>query len=400
MNLWDRLKAIGRRTGESWGLLDPRLSAAFGISETAAGITINARVAENRAAAFSCVQAISSAVAQLPVIIYQRTGNTRTEQPDHPFARMVRQGPNDHQTWPDFIEGYVASCLLRGNALAETMRDAAGQVSGLAFYPWDNVTVQLMPTGRLRFDVTEPYKTGANRRRLLPEEVVHLKDRSDDGFIGRSRLSRAADAIGNAAAADMFAGSFFKNSANPSGAISHEKSLNEEARNKLREELNKGYVGSSKAGRVMILDGGLKFDKISFSPEDSELLETRRFSVEEICRIYQVPPPIVQDYTHNTFTNSETAGRWFAQFCITPWAKKLEAAFSRALFAPDTGLEIEFDLSGFLRGDPLQRWQAHQIALSNKVLTPNEVREVEGWNPREGGDEFEEPKPESEPAIA
>ncbi len=402
MNFWDRFKAaIGRRSTESWGLLDPRLSTAFGIGETAAGITINARVAENRAAVFACVQAISSAIASLPVIVYRRTGNTRTEHPDHPFARIVREGPNEHQTWPDFVEAYTASCLIRGNALAEVKTDF-GQVSGLAFYPWDNVTVQILESGRLRFDVTEPYRTSGNRRRLIPEEVIHLKDRSDDGMIGRSRLSRTADAIGNAAAADIYAGGFFKNGANPSGAIKHDKSLSEASRDIIRKSLNEGYVGAGKAGRVMILDNGLNYEKISFSPEDSELLETRRFSVEELCRVYQVPPPIVQDYTHNTFTNSETAGRWFAQFTIGPWCKKLEAVFSRAVFEPGSGFEIEFDMSGFLRGDPLQRWQSHQIALSNKVLTPNEVREVEGWNPREGGDEFEEaaPAPPPEPGLA
>lgn len=411
MNLWDRIKAaISRRSTESWGLLDPRLSQAFGIGETSAGITVNARVAEAQSTIFGCVQAISSALASLPVHVYRREGNARIEQPEHPFARIVREGPNDHQTWPDFIEGYMASTLLRGNALAEIEADATGQVSGLAFYQWEHVTVQLMPSSTLRYDVFEPYKTNGNRRRLLQAEVIHLKDRSDDGFIGRSRLSRAAEVVGTAAAASQFAGSFFKNSANPSGAVSYEKSLSEEARGNLRKELDKGYVGAGKAGRVMILDNGLKFDKISFSPEDAELLETRRFGVEELCRIYQVPPPIVQAYEFNTFTNSAQAARWFGQHCITPWCRKLEAVFARAVFEPGSGYEIEFDMSGFLRGDPQERWAAHDIALRNKVLTPNEVREVEGWNPREGGDEFEEPKPkppigglteeEPEPSIA
>jgi HK97 family phage portal protein len=112
------------------------------------------------------------------------------------------------------------------------------------------------------------------------------------------------------------------------------------------------------------------------------LLESRKFGIEEICRLFQVPPPLVQDYSHNTFTNSETAGRWFAQFTLAPWARKLEAEFARSLFPANSGLELEFDLSGFLRGDPKTRWDAHKIAIETGVLDADEVRHVEGWNPR------------------
>ncbi|NOT42904.1 MAG: phage portal protein, partial [Alphaproteobacteria bacterium] len=186
---------------------------------------------------------------------------------------------------------------------------------------------------------------------------------------------------------------------NPSGVLETEAAMQSEQVKKLQAQVAEGFAGSSKAGRVMIVGNGLKWKQMSLSPEDAELLDTRRFSVEELCRIYQVPPPIVQAYQFNTFTNSETAGRWFAQFTIAPWARKIEAAFARAVFGPGSAYEVEFDMSGFLRGDPLQRWQSHQIALANEVLTPNEVRQVEGWNPRTGGDVVKSaPKPE--PSIA
>jgi HK97 family phage portal protein len=279
--------------------------------------------------------------------------------------------------------------------LTEVQRDFAGEVESLAFLPWDWVSVQLTASKRLAFDVLEPVGIGSQtkRRRLLQGEVIFLKDRSDDGYVGRSRLSRAADVVANASASDQFAGGFFKNSANPSGALKLDKALSDEVRARLRAELERTSVGPRKAGRVMILENGMTWQQMSVSPEDAELLDTRRFSVEELCRIYQVPPPIVQDYTHNTFTNSETAGRWFAQFTILPWARKVEAAFTRAIFEPGSGYSVEFDMSGFLRGDPLSRWQSHAIALTNKVLSPNEVREAEGWNPRPGGDEFEPQMP-------
>jgi HK97 family phage portal protein len=132
----------------------------------------------------------------------------------------------------------------------------------------------------------------------------------------------------------------------------------------------------------MLLDGGLKFEPYQISPEDAELLASRKFAVEEICRLFQVPPPLIQDYSHNTFTNSETAGRWFAQFTLAPWARKIEAEFRRALFAANSGLELEIDLSGFLRGDPQTRWAAHKIAVEAGILDADEIREIEGFNPR------------------
>jgi HK97 family phage portal protein len=348
------------------------------------------RSAENVAAVFGCVQAISSALASLPVIVYRRKGELRIEEPTHPLARLVKAGPNARQSWPDFIEWVAAQSLLKGNALVEVVRDGAGEVHALEPVPWEWVTVLLLPTGRLAFDVQPNTQLGVaqRRRRLLQGECIHLKDRSDDGYVGRPRLARASDVLSGAVSAQMFAGSFFKNAATPSGVIETPQRITDDGIARLREQLEKKFTGPSKAGKVLILDQNLKWSKTSLSPEDSELLETRRFGVEEICRIFQVPPPIVQDYTHNTFTNSEAAGRWFAQFTIGPWARKLEAEFARAVFPEGAELEIEFDMSAFLRGDPNTRWQAHQIAIASGVLSPNEVRQIEGWNPRPGGDEF------------
>jgi len=400
--LADKFEGETRANPTSWDLL--------GTIDGHGPIT-NARTAENLATVFACVQSQSAALASLPAIVYRREGDARIEDPSHPVARLIRRGPNDRQTWCDFSEWLVASVLLRGNALVEVVRDNSGTVQSLEPIPWDWVTVELLPNNRLAFDIFAPIIAGSlgRRRRLLQSQVIHLKDRSDDGYVGRSRLSRAAEVVTNAMSAQSFANGFFANSANPSGAISYEKSLNEESRGRLRAELDKGYVGAKKAGRVMILDNGLKWQQISINPEDAELLDSRRFTTEEIARLFGVPPPIVGIWDHSSFTNSETAGRWFVTFTIGPWARKIEAEFARSVFETDGVHELELDMSAFLKGYPLSRWQSHQIALQNRVLTPNEVRQQEGWNKRKGGDEFEEPKqglpigrpePEPEPAAA
>ena len=132
----------------------------------------------------------------------------------------------------------------------------------------------------------------------------------------------------------------------------------------------------------MILPLTMKWQSLAMSPEDAELLESRRFTTEEICRLYQVPPQIVQDHSRSTFTNSETAGRWFAQFCLLPWVRKIEAEFARSLFTSGR-YSLELDMSVFDRGDPAQRWNSYGTAVDKKILTPDEIRELEGWNPRE-----------------
>jgi len=314
----------------------------------------------------------------------------------HPVNRMIGRGPNPQQTWPDFVEWLLASTLLRGNGLAEIVIEDHGAVIGLNPIPWGWVSVQMLPSGRLAYDIVaqDAMRGIAGRaRRLLHDEVLHLRDRSDDGLVGRSRLARAAETIGGALAVQEFAASMYANGANPSGAFTTDGKLSPDARSMLREAFTEKFAGSRNAARALILDQGLDWKQISVSPEDAELLASRRFSTEELARIFQVPPPLVGIWDHSSFTNSETAGRWFAQHTLQPWITKIQAEFARSVFTASSGSFLELDLSGFLRGDPAQRWAGHDIAIKNRVLTPNEIREAEGWNPRPGGDEFHAPAP-------
>lgn len=358
----------------SWAALQP-----LGI-----GGTVNERMAENLSTVAACVNAVAAALASAPIYVYRVTAGNRLEVPDHPVARLFRAGPNLNQTGPELIESYVASALLTGNALLEVERDGADIVS-LRFIPWNWVSPMLAPSGRLVFDVSEQtgrYGQAGRVRRLLASDVAHLKDRGDDGIIGVSRLARSAAPVAHALALNERAQNTVAQGAAPSGAISSESKIGTEQMAALRAGFESRHAGAGNAGRVMILTDGMKFQPFDITPEDAELLASRKFSVEEICRLFQVPPPLVQDYSHNTFTNSETAGRWFAQFTLGPWARKIEAVLSRALFPEGSGLEIELDLSSFLRGDPQTRWAAHKIAVEAGILDPDEVREIEGFNPR------------------
>ncbi|UFN48902.1 phage portal protein [Roseomonas sp. OT10] len=372
-------RLLGRTEKRAAPLSDPAgYAAAFGIRPTASGVYVNARLAENLSTVSACVGAISSTMGSLPAYVYRVTPGGREEVPSHPVARLIRR-PNAHQTWPDMIEWLMAQVLLHGNAVLALEYDGAGRITALRPIPWGKLQLYTLPSGRLAYDVVQD---AGGVRRYLADEVFHLRDRSDDGLIGRSRISRAPEVLGSATALQEWTGSLWQNQATPSGSVTHPKTLSDDAVRRLRAQITDSITGTRNARRVLVLEEGMEWKALSVSPEDAEVLASRRFTVEELCRLFQVPPPIVQDYTHNTFTNSQQAALWFAQFSLTPWARKIEAEFSRSIFGTGSDLTLEVDLSGLMRGDYEARWKAHEIAVRNQILDPNEVREVEGWNPR------------------
>jgi HK97 family phage portal protein len=206
---------------------------------TLADDAISARTAQTVATFSACVQLIASSMAYLPSRVY-RAGRTRTEVMENPLYRLMREGPNPLQTWPDFIEAMVAQVLLNGNALAAIEADGSGNLIALRFIPWGWVAPVLLPSGRLAYDVTEgSAMLGAvgRRYRLLAGEVLHLKDRSDDGLLGVSRLRRAASTVIAAKTTNEFAAKFIAGGAAPSGAFSFEGRIPDEQKSWIRQQL-------------------------------------------------------------------------------------------------------------------------------------------------------------------
>ena len=348
---------------------------------------MNAAAAENLSTILACVNAISSALASVPSRVYRTTPGGRAEVPDHPVSKLIRLGPNPQQTWADWIEWTFAQALLHGNALSMILTDGAGRITGLRPIPWGRCQLSLLPSGRIGYEVTAfvgPWGMLGTPRRFLDDEVLHLRDRSDDGWIGRSRLARAPQVLDAGLGLQSYTSAVWRNNATPGGALTHPGKLNADAKAFLREQFNDLHSGPANARRMAILDEGMKFEGFSVSPEDAEVLASRLFTVSELCRLYQVPPPIVQSFENNSFTSAETAAKWFSQLSLTPWAKKLESVFAKTIFADD-GCHLEIDLSGLMRGDYAARWAAYSVAIQNKILTTNEIREIEGFNPLDTG---------------
>lgn len=357
--------------------------AALGAFSGFGGV-VSPRMAETIAALFACVSRIGSGLGSLPALVFQTTDAGRTEVHNHPVNRLI-SAPNGSQTWPDWVEWVLAEVLLHGNALCAVDLDGAGRPIALRPLPWRFVNPLILPTGRLVYDFHDGRGTA---RRYLDTEVFHLRDRTDngaagaDGLIGIPRLSRAPEVLANALALQEWSSATWRNGATPSGVVTHPGQLSKVAFENLRDSLNERYSGAHNAKKTMLFQEGMQYQPISASPEDAEVLESRKFGVAEICRLFQVPPPLVEDYSNNTFTNAAQASLWFAQLTLTPWARKLEAEFSRSVFGPSSAFSLEIDLSGLMRGDFVARWQAWQIAIASGVLDPNEIRVAEGWGPR------------------
>ncbi|MBL6082481.1 phage portal protein [Belnapia sp. T18] len=369
-------RAITAATMETAGVpIGQALSEHYGAD------TLNA----NLGTVVACINAVAGTMAAQPAYVYRRSEAGRVEAPSHPVARLIRQ-PNPHQTWADWLEWIIGEVLSRGNALSIVETDGAGRPIALTPVPWSHVSPLWSRSGRLVFDVAQyatPWGGVTERRRLLAEEVFHLKDRSDDGIIGRSRISRAPGVIQNAAALQAFSVAQWQNQATPSGALQFDGPLTPEALDRVRENLKQRHAGTGNARSIMLLPGGSRWVSLSVSPEDAEVLASRRFSREELASLYGVPAPVVGILDHATFTNSETLLRFFAQQTLAGWCRKVELEFARSVFGTSSGdYSLEISLDGLLRGDPAQRWAGHKIAVEAGILTPNECREIEGFNPR------------------
>lgn len=362
-----------------------------GLNTTPGGALVNPRQAEALSIVTACTDRIADGVASLPVYVYREQDGGRDVDARHPLAGLVARGPNPRQSWVDFMAWWTRQALLWGNGLVEIVTNGAGRLSELRPIPWWLVSPQLLPSGRMVYDITDVvsiYGGTGRQRRLLDTEVLHLKDTSDDGLLGRARLARAHGALFNALATQEFSSSYMQNRALPSIVITTEGTHSPEQYKRMKDQFKEGFAGPTKAGRILVTDKTKDVKIISPSAEDIELLDSRKFAAEEIARLFQVPPPLVGIWDNSSFTNSETAGRWFAQHTLGPWLRRIEAEIERKLLSGPSPRQIEFDLSGLLRGDPETRWRSHEIAVRNGILTPNEVREIEGWKPRPGGDEL------------
>lgn len=339
-------------------------------------------------AVWACRNLICGTIASLPLMVYRTAPDGAREiARDHPLYRVLHDSPNFEQTAVDFLDFTASAIELRGDAYARILREGSRIVSLVPIHP-DRVSVRRLSNGALEYRWTD------DRGRQFTEaetQVLHIRGPGGDSLGGMSTLEFGRQVFGLARAADRAAAGMFRNGLRPSGVLSFENWLSKEHRDIAETKLTEKYLGTMNAGRPLILEGGATWAQITISPEDAQMLESRAFSVEEICRFFGVPPFMIGHTEKSTSwgTGLEQQTLGFLKFSLRHRLRRVEQALEKQLFTPadrTQGMRIEFNLEGLLRADSKGRSAFYREMTQIGAMTINEVRALENLPPVEGGD--------------
>lgn len=367
---------------------------SFLFGRTTSGKPVNERTAMQTTAVYACVRILAEAVASLPLHVYeyQDDGGKKLVH-DHPLYYLLHDEPNPEMTSFVFRETLMSHLLIWGNAYAQIIRDGAGRVLGM--YPLlpDKMEVQRDDKGNIYYvysrnsDENPTFKEYGNIK-LKAEDVLHIPGLGFDGLIGYSPIAMAKNAVGMTLACEEYGASFFANGANPGGVLEHPGVLKDPS--KVRESWNSVYRGVSNAHKIAVLEEGMKYQQIGIPPEEAQFLETRKFQINEIARLYRIPPHMVGDLDKSSFSNIEQQSLEFVKYTLDPWVIRWEQSLQRSLLLPGEKGKyfIKLNVDGLLRGDYQSRMNGYAVGRQNGWFSANDIREMENMNPildEEGG---------------
>ena len=367
---------------------------SFFLGGTTSGKPVTERTAMQMTAVYSCVRILAEAVAGLPVHLYRYTEDGGKEKAlDHPLYWLLHDEPNPEMSSFVFRETLMTHLLLWGNAYAQVIRNGKGEV--MALYPLmpNKMTVDRDENGQLyytyrRSNEEAPTMEGSSVT-LKPSDVLHIPGLGFDGLVGYSPIAMAKNSIGMAIACEEYGAKFFANGATPGGILEHPGTVKDPQR--VRDSWNSAFGGSSNANKVAVLEEGMKYTPISISPEQAQFLETRKFQINEIARIFRVPPHMVGDLEKSSFSNIEQQSLEFVKYTLDPWVVRWEQSIQRALLTQEEKQKyfVKFNLEGLLRGDYQSRMNGYAIGRQNGWMSANDIRELENLDRipgSEGGD--------------
>lgn len=375
--------------GRSFGLLRGDSAPPVNRASSAAGPVITPDSALEISTAYACVRLLSQTVATLPLMLMQRDANgRRSVARDLDLYVLLHDQPNPNMTAVEFWECMVASLCLWGNGYAQKLRSGRRLVGLVPLRP-DVMTVYLGERGELRYRYDKP---GAERKDFGADEILHIKGFTVDGLVGLSPIAYARNSLGLATAIDTAAGGTFKSGMRSTGLFKFPTWLKKEQREQFREYMESFANGGDNQGKSLVLEGGVDFMAVSMNPNDAELLASRKFSVEDICRWYGVPPFMVGHTEKSTSwgTGLEQQNIGFLTYGLRPILSHIEQAVKKSLLMPEERgkLYAEFNLEGLLRADSVGRASLYSQMVQNGIFTRNEVREKENLPAMDGGDEL------------
>lgn len=365
----------------------------FLMGGTSSGKTVTERSAMQMTAVYACVRILSEAIAGLPLHLYRYKPDGGKEKAiDHPLYLILHDEPNPEMSSFVFRETLMTHLLLFGNAYAQVIRNGKGEV--IALYPLmpNRMSVERDENGRLYYQYFKTSDEAGGRNEsvvLRPYDVLHIPGLGFDGLVGYSPIAMAKNAIGLSMATEEFGSKFFANGAAPSGVLEHPSTIKDPQR--VREAWQSQFGGSSNSGKIAVLEEGMKYTPISIAPEQAQFLETRKFQINEIARIFRVPPHMLADLEKSSFSNIEQQSLEFVKYTLDPWVVRWEQSIQRTLFTSEEKrlYFVKFNVEGLLRGDYASRMSGYATARQNGWMSANDIRELENMDripPEEGGD--------------
>lgn len=356
---------------------------------TVAGARVTTDRAMRHTAVYACVRVLAESMAVLPFQLYRRrtAGRGRELVTDHWLYNLFAKRPNRFQTpfaWREMLQGHLA---LRGNAYNEILPDASGGIAELMPLHPDKVRIELLSNASWRYRVTDADGT---QRLLRRDQVWHLRGLMDDGVVGLNPIEMNREALGGSISAAEYANRFWANDSKPSSGWIEMPGKFEtiEAKRKFRGQLQEQQTGANRH-KTMVLDMGMKYHEVGITNKDAQFLEARQFNVGEIARMFRIPPHKIGELSRSTNNNIEHQSLEFWTDAMLPWTERWESSIECDLLTEADGeLEVEFSYRRLLRGDATSRGNYLRAMVLSGILTPNEARDEEGFNPVDGADDL------------
>lgn len=367
------------------------LNGTGGYGYSTAGVNVSPDTAVRLTTVAICLRVLAESVASLPCKLYMRRKDGGKDiADDHPAYRLVHGKANAWNTPFEYFEGTMTNLATRGDGFAFVDRNSKGQAIGLVPLNPDGVEITQAKDWSPKYTATLPDNT---RSPLSALEMHHIRGPLPKGYRGQSMIALAREAVGLGLAAEQFGSRLFSNGARPSGILKHPKQLSLPAQDRLKLQFEQKFTGLENAHKPLIIEEGMEWIAQQIAPDDAQFIETRKYQRSEIAGIFRVPAHLVNDLERATFTNIEHQSLDFVIHSLRPWLVRWEQAMNRDLLTPAERDKyfFEFLIDGLLRGDFKTRMDGYQIGIQNGIWSPNEVREKENFNPREGGDEYWKP---------
>ena len=332
-------------------------------------------------AVWCAIRLLAESVSSLPISVYTKQPNgDKLEDTKSPIYKLVKFKPNYYQNKITFFEFIMLSICTEGNSYVQIVRNNSGTPVQLICLDPSNVAV-VVNNNELFYQVD-----GGSV--LDSSDMLHFKTITDDGVTGLSPIDQCAKALNWGVSLEEFGSTFFSNGAKPSSILQTDRALSDTALQRLKTSFNNNYGKLKNSNSTIVLEEGLTFKPISISPEQAQFLSSRQFSIEEVARIFNVPPHMLKDLSKSSFNNIEMQSQEFVTYTLMPYITRIEQEMNLKLFRTNElgKTFIEFNVNGLLRGDVKSRTEAYKTAITNGYMSINEVRQKENMNSIEGGD--------------